>query len=466
MWGWIVYHWGMANVARSSAAVPTLPPGPKGSLLTGNLSEYMPDQLGFLTRSAKRYGDVVRLRFLNVPLYLLNHPDHVEYVLVKNNRNFIKDRAERSGLRFLGQGLLTSEGEPWRRQRRLAQPAFHRQRISAYGRTMVESAEGMLDASWQDGETRGIQEDMSRLTLKIVSNTLFGAAITQELEEEVGEALEVVMGRFTGGILFKVPERIPTPANLRFRRAIRRLEEIIYGIIRERRGAPDEDSGDLLSMLLATRDEATGQGMTDEQLRDEVLTIFLAGHETTALNLSWTWHLLAAHPDVEEALHGELRETLGGRAPTMEDLAGLSYTDAVVKESMRLYPPVWGFGREALQDCEIGGFRVPKGTQVIVSQWVMHRDERYFEDPEVFRPERWTDGSTEGLPKYAYFPFGGGPRLCIGQSFAKMEAVLLLATIAQRFRLRHAPGQETVEPLPSLTLRPNTGLRMILSERA
>ncbi len=456
----------MVDAARSSGAVTTLPPGPKGSFLTGNLSEYVPDQLGFLTRTAKKYGDVVRLRFLNVPLYLLNHPDHVEYVLVKNNRNFIKDRAERSGLRFLGQGLLTSEGDYWRRQRRLAQPAFHRQRISAYGRTMVESAERMLDLSWRDGETREVQEDMSRLTLEIVSNTLFGAAITENLEEEVADALGVVMERFTGGILFKVPEGIPTPANLRFRRAIRRLEEIIYGIIRERRRrAPDEETGDLLSMLLAVRDEATGEGMSDRQLRDEVLTIFLAGHETTALNLSWTWHLLAGHTGVEAKLHDELRETLGGRAPTMADLPGLRYADAVVKESTRLYPPVWGFGREALQDCEIGGFRVPTGTQVVVSPWVMHRDERYFENPETFRPKRWLDGSTDVLPKYAYFPFGGGPRLCIGSGFAKMEAVLLLATIAQRFRLRHAPGQETVEPLPSLTLRPRNGLRMILAER-
>ena len=434
-------------------------------MLTGNLSEYVPDQLGFLTRSAKQYGDVVRLRFLNVPLYLLNHPDHVEYVLVKNNRNFIKDRAERSGLRFLGQGLLTSEGDYWRRQRRLAQPAFHRKRVSAYGRTMVESAQKMLDASWRDGETRGIREDMSRLTLEIVSATLFGASITEELEEEVGEALEVVMGRFTGGILFKVPERIPTPANLRFRRAVRRLEEIIYGIIGERRRSPDGDGGDLLSMLLSARDEGSGEGMSDRQLRDEVLTIFLAGHETTALNLSWTWHLLAGHPRVEEGLHEELRKVLGGRAPDMDDLPALRYADAVIKESTRLYPPVWGFGREALGDCEIGGYKVPKGTQVVMSQWVMHRDERYFEEPELFRPERWLDGSTDGLPKYAYFPFGGGPRLCIGQSFAKMEAVLLLAIIAQRFRLRHAPGQEAVRPLPSLTLRPSNGLRMVLTER-
>ncbi len=455
----------MANVARSPeiTSLP-LPPGPKGRLLGGNLPDYVPDQLGFLQRCAREYGDVVRLRFLNVPVYVLNHPDHVEYMLVGNNRNFIKDRAERSSLRFLGQGLLTSEGDYWRRQRRLAQPAFHRQRISAYGRTMVESAEEMIRSSWRDGETRRVQEDMSRLTLQIVSETLFGASMTDDLQEEVGEALDVVMGRFTGGIMFKVPERIPTPANLRFRRAVRRLEEIIYGLIRERRRNP-HDAGDLLSMLLAARDEESGEGMTDRQLRDEALTIFLAGHETTALNLSWTWHLLAGNPRVEEALHEELRTVLDGRAPATSDLPNLRYADAVIKESTRLYPPAWGFGREALHDCEIGGYKIPKGTQVVVSQWVMHRDGRFFEDPETFRPERWLDGSTDGLPKYAYFPFGGGPRLCIGQSFAKMEAVLLLSTIARRFRLRHAPGAEMVKPLPSLTLRPSNGLRMVLTRR-
>ena len=455
----------MANVARSSeiTSLP-LPPGPRGRLLGGNLPDYVPDQLGFLQRCAREYGDVVRLRFLNVPVYLLNHPDHVEYMLVGNNRNFIKDRVERSSLRFLGQGLLTSEGDYWRRQRRLAQPAFHRRRISAYGRTMVESAEEMIHSSWRDGETREIQGDMSRLTLQIVSETLFGASMTDNLQEEVGEALDVVMGRFTGGIMFKVPEKIPTPANLRFRRAVRRLEEIIYGLIRERR-KDSHDAGDLLSMLLAARDEESGEGMTDRQLSDEALTIFLAGHETTALNLSWTWHLLAGNPRTEETLHEELRTILDGRAPSTSDLPNLRYADAVIKESTRLYPPAWGFGRETLHDCEIGGYRIPRGTQVVVSQWVMHRDERFFEDPETFRPERWLDGSTDGLPKYAYFPFGGGPRLCIGQSFAKMEAVLLLSTIARRFRLRHTQGSEMVKPLPSLTLRPSNGLRMVLKER-
>ncbi|MBA3472101.1 MAG: cytochrome P450, partial [Rubrobacter sp.] len=223
-------------------------------------------------------------------------------------------------------------------------------------------------------------------------------------------------------------------------------------------------AGDLLSMLLAVRDEETGEGMTDRQLRDEAMTVFLAGHETTANTLSWTWRLLSGHPEVESRLQEELREVLAGRPPIVEDLPRLRYTDMVVKESMRLYPPAWAFGREALADCEIGGYHVPAGTQLIMSQWVMHRDPRYYDEPGKFRPERWGDGSTEGLPKYAYFPFGGGPRLCIGQSFAKMEAVLLLATIAQQFRLRSAPG-ERISPQPSITLRPKNGMRMVLEKR-
>ena len=442
----------------------TRPPGPEGRFPTGNLLDYTRDHLGFLTRCAREYGDVVGLRLVNVPVYLLNHPDHVEYVLVRNNRNFIKSRGERISLGFLGSGLLTSEGSFWRRQRRLAQPAFHRDRINAYGRAMVECAERMA-ANWRDGETRDVHRDMMRLTLEIVAKTLFGVRLGSAEFEEVGAALEVIARRFTGrgGVFFQVPEKVPTPGNLRFRRAIGRLDTLIYGIIHERR-ASGEDAGDLLSMLLAVRDEETGEGMTDRQLRDEAMTVSLAGHETTANALSWTWHLLAGHPEVEGRLHEELDEALAGRQPTVEDLPRLRYADMVVKESMRLYPPAWAFGRETLADCEIGGYQVPAGTQLIMSQWVMHRDPRYYEEPGKFRPERWGDGSTEGLPKYAYFPFGGGPRLCIGQSFAKMEAVLLLATIAQQFRLRSAPGWR-VTTQPSITLRPKNGMGMVLERR-
>jgi cytochrome P450 len=398
-----------------------------------------------------------------VPVYLLNHPDHVEYVLVQNNRNFIKSKGVRHSLGFLGDGLLTSEGSFWRRQRRLAQPAFHRERIDAYGGVMVECAERAI-SGWKGSETRDVHEDMARLALDVVAKTLFGTLLTVEFEE-VGAALETITQRFTGrgGVLFHIPEKVPTPANLRFRRAIQLLDGIIYKIIEGRRAGGERD-GDLLSMLLEARDEETGESMSDRQLRDEIMTIFLAGHETTANALSWTWYLLARHPEAEARLLEELGEVLEGCAPTVGDLPRLRYTDMVVKESMRLYPPAWAFGRETVEDCKIGGYHVPAGTQLVMSQWVMHRDPRYYERAGEFRPERWVDGSVEKLPPYAYFPFGGGPRLCIGRSFAKMEAVLLLATIAQKFRLRLAQDRP-VEPQPSITLRPRNGLRVALTRR-
>ena len=446
--------------------IQLLPPGPKGRFLTGNLLDYSRDQLGYLSRCARDYGDVVRLRFVNVRVYLLNHPDHVEYVLVRNNRNFIKSKGQRHSLGFLGNGLLTSEGSFWRRQRRLAQPAFHRERIDAYGEAMVGCAERMISA-WQDGELRNVHEDMARLTLEIVAKTLFGTLLTRELEE-VGEALAAIARRFSGrgGVLFQIPKEIPTPGSLRFRRAIRRLDEIVYEIIRKRRVRREDADlrGDLLSMLLAVWDEETGERMSDEQLRDEVLTILLAGHETTANALSWTWYLLAEHPEAEAKLWAELSEVLNGRAPTVGDLPQLRYADMVVKESMRLYPPVWAFGREGIEDCEIGGYHVPAGTQLIMSQWVTHRDPRYFENPDEFRPERWAEGAAEKPPRHAYFPFGGGPRLCIGRSFAKMEAVLLLATIAQEFGLRLARRQH-ITPQPAITLRPKNGVLMVTERR-
>ncbi len=348
-----------------------MPPGPGGWPLIGNLLEYTRDQLGYLSRCTKEHGDVVRLRFFNVTTYLLNHPEHVEYVLARNNRSFIKSRGERVSLGFLGNDLLTSEGSYWRRQRRLAQPAFHRDRISAYGRAMVERAE-LITSAWRPGEARNAHEDMARLTLEIVAQTLFGTLPTAAGFGEASAALATIARRFAGrgGVLFQVPHVIPTPGNLRFRRAVRLLDGIIYGIIRRRRRAQagGQRTGDLLSTLLEVRDEDTGEGMSDEQLRDEVMTIFVAGHETTANALSWTWYLLAGQPEAEARLLAELEEVLGERAPTVEDLPRLRYADAVIKESLRLYPPAWAFGREAVKDCEVDGYHVPAGTQLVVSQ--------------------------------------------------------------------------------------------------
>ena len=441
-----------------------LPPGPKGRPVVGNMLGYARDPLGFLTRCSREYGDVVRLRFPGTLAYLISHPDDVEQVLVKNNPNFIKDKYTREELSVLGNGLLINEGDFWRRQRRLAQPAFHRRRVEAYGDTMVAFTQRMLE-DWQDGEVRNVHTEMMRLTLEIVAKTLLDADIAGEAED-VGEAMAQIMDYFSdqgsGSFLRLLPERVPTPANVRYRRAVRRLDGIIYSIIEERRRS-GADTGDLLSMLLHAADE-DGNRMDPRQLRDEVMTVVLAGHETTAIALSWTFYLLGENPEAEAKLLTELEEMLDGRAATVGDLPRLRYADAVIKESMRLYPPAWAIGREALGDCEVGGYHVPTKTQMFISQYVTHRDPRFFDDPDVFDPSRWHDGRTDQLPAYAYFPFGGGPRLCIGSSFARMEAMLLLATIAREFRLEPVPGGPPV-PQPSITLRPRGGIRMKLNKR-
>ena len=435
--------------------------------MVGSLLDYARDPLDFMARCSQEYGDIVRLRLAGLPLYLLSHPDHAEYVLVKNNRSFVKSRYFRRELSFLGQGLLNSEGELWRRQRRLAQPAFHRRRVGAYGQLMVSHAEQML-ATWRNGEVRDVHQEMRRLTLGIVAETLFGAE--KDKAEEVGEVLGW-LDRHTNRLEEQGSAMVvrfllgdfPTPNNLRFRKGIGRLNQIIYGLIDERRET-GTDTGDLLSMLLRFRDEA-GARISDKQLRDEVLTLLLAGHETTALALSWTWYLLYKHPGVEAKLLEELQEVLRDRTPTIDDLPRLAYAEMVIKESMRLYPPAWGVSRETVEECEIGGYRVPAGTQLLIFLWAMHRDPRYFQGPEAFDPGRWESGLAKGVPRYAYLPFGAGPRICIGGSFAMVEAIVLLATIAREFRLELVPGQRRVIPQPSTTLRPRGGIRMFLRRR-
>src|SRR5215212_1530500 len=441
-----------------------IPQGPRGGRVLGNMREFNSDSLGFVERCAREFGDVVLTRFLYVPALFLFHPDHVEYVLAAGSKNFIKAASLRSPFfhRLVGRGLVTSEGDFWRRQRRLAQPAFHRDRVNAYARTMVAFAERML-ADWRDGQTLDAHEEMMALTRVVVAQTLFSADVSRD-SREIGDALGRLVRPFASQTTLKwiLDNRLPTPGHLRFNRDVRRIDRFVYRLIEERR-ASGEDTGDLLSMLLAARDE-DGGSMSDRQLRDELMTIFLAGHETTAVALTWAWYLLAQNPEAEARLAGELEEVLEGRAPTVEDLPRLRYADWVVKESMRLYPPAWAVGRECVRECEVGGYRVTKGMQVFGFQWVIQRDPRWFTDPHAFRPERWGEESISRLPRYAYFPFGGGPRLCIGNYFATMEAVLILATIAQRFRLRLAPGHE-VEVLPALSLRPKHGLKMTLEAR-
>jgi cytochrome P450 len=348
------------------------------------------------------------------------------------------------------------------RQRRLAAPAFHPDRIATYGATMVAYTDRLLDG-WGDGETRNVHEDMMRVTMEIVSKTLFDADVESDVDE-LGRAFEMVLREIPVRVHrpFKIPDWIPTPGNLRYRRGVRRLEGLVYRILAERRADP-RDRGDLLSMLMAARDD-DGNAMSDRQLRDELVTLFLAGHETTAIALSWTWHLLSHHPLVKDRLVKELFDQLGRRPATVADLPRLPFADAVVKEAIRLYPPAYVLGRQALAECEIGGWKIPTAATVFLSPWVMHRDPRWFGSPEKFLPERWLDGLAARLPRFAYMPFGGGPRVCIGDRFAMMEAVLILATVARRYRLERISDDEIV-PFPSITLRPEGGVPMKVSRR-
>jgi cytochrome P450 len=438
-----------------------LPPGPKPHFLTGHLPEMRRDLLGLYVRCAREFGDVTLLRIGLKRVYLLSHPDLIEEVLVTQHRNFIKHYALRMNKTLLGDGLLTSNGDLWLRQRRLVQPAFHRDRLAAYAEFMTAYAE-RLAASWRDGEVRDLHKEMTRLTLEIIAKTLFNADV-RDRAQEVGEALTEAMGNFSGRFfrLIRIPESIPTPGNLKLRRAVARLDAILYGFIRERR--TDGACGDLLSLLLEARDE-DGSRMTDKQLRDEAMTLFLAGHDTTALVLSWGWYLLAQHPEVVRKLEAELHEVLGGRSPSLADLPRLRYSDMIVQEVMRLYPPAYVIGREAVEACELGGWRIPAGGTVLMSQWAMQRDPRFYDEPERFYPERWAEGLAKRLPKYAYFPFGGGPRVCIGNTFAMIEATLVLATIAQRYRFTRVSEAE-IKPRPALTLRPSGPIELRLEKR-
>lgn len=436
-------------------------PGPKGNALVGNLLDLSQDPLAFLTQCARKYGDIVPMRFGLTPSCLITNPDLIEEVLKRDY--FIKSRGLRALRTLLGEGLLTSEGESWFHQRRLAQPVFHQKRIAAYGKVMVEYAEEAI-ATWHNSESRNIHVDMTHLTLNIVMKCLFNQNMDAGDAQTVAHALDVAMDWFESKRKqnFLIWEWFPQPENIRYRNAIQEMDTTIYRIIKQRR-TRREDPGDLLSMLMQARDADDGLGMTDKQLRDEVATLMLAGHETTANALTWTWMLLSQHPEVQTKLQAELQLVLQGRAPTIADIPQLRYTDMVIKESMRLYPPVAIFGREAVVDCQIGSYAVPKGCTIMISQWVMHRDPRYFEHSETFNPDRWANDLEKQIPKGVYIPFGDGPRICIGKGFAMMEAVLLLATIAQKFQFDLVPLP--IVPQPSITLRPEHGIKVVLHKR-
>ncbi len=435
-----------------------LPPGRPPAIVGGNLLHYRRDPLGYLMDNARRYGDVVLIMFGKWPGYQINHPDDVQQVLVKQAHKFHKAIIYKSTLsEYLGNGLLISDGDFWRRQRSLAQPAFHHRRVQAYADVMTEYSV-QLRESWRAGETRDIAHEMMSLTLFIVAKTLFDADIRGE-QNQIAEALEVLLRSVIeqSQKIIHLPDWVPTPARQRKRWSIDTLHEITMDIIRQRR-ASGEDKGDLLSMLISAESE-TGERMTDEQVRDEALTIVLAGHETTANALTWTFYLLSEHPEVEARLREEIVSVLGGQPPTLADLPRLTYTEQVIKESMRLYPPAWSFARSAIEETELGGYLIPKHSTVIILPYVIHRDSRWFADPERFDPERFSPERESDIPKYAYLPFGGGPRICIGNAFAMMEAKIILASILQRWRLQRVSNAPVV-PEPLVTLRPKGGLPM------
>lgn len=440
----------------------SLPPGPRPRIPGALEVAFWRDPTGRLADLAARYGDASSFRFGPYTEFLLNDPELIRAVLV-NNRSFVKGNALQQAKRVLGEGLLTSEGELHLRQRRLIQPLFHSRRVAGYGDTMVAQTERMLER-WQDGATLDVHREMTRLTLAIVGRTLFDADVEGEAEEigaALTEALEAV-NRLVYPFVGPALERLPLPSRRRFRQSIKRLDETIERLIAERRAEPG--GGDLLSLLLEVQEDG-GNGMADRQVRDEAMTLFLAGHETTANLLTWTWFLLSAHPDVEARVHAELDAVLSSAPASVEHVSTLELTGRVIDEALRLYPPAWVIGRRAVEDVDLGGgLVVPANAIVVMSPYVTHRDVRWYPQPERFDPDRWLPAVRATRPQYAFFPFGGGRRLCIGESFARVEAMLVLATVARRWSLRLEPGHR-VELLPRVTLRPKHGMRMSVARR-
>lgn len=437
-------------------------PSPAGRPLVGHLPEFGRDTLGFVERATAEHGDMVRFRLGRWDAVLLNHPDLVEEVLVRDPWNWVKHTFFwRHVEAIFGRGLLTNEGESWLHQRRLVQPAFRHERLEGYAETMVDLTLRRMER-WRDGAEIDVRSEMTSLTFEIVAKVLFDADVEEDVAE-IAEAFDVgideIAHRFRRPV--RIPDWVPTPGNLRYRRAVDRMDALIERIVDEHRDGRAGE-GDLLSDLMAARDEA-GRPMPYDQLRDEVITLLLAGHETTALALTWTWWLLARHPEVDARLAESVRSEIGDRPPGLSDVPRLDVAERVVKESMRLRPPAYSFGREALETREIGGVEIPAGTTVFVFPWLLHRDARWFEDPLAFDPDRWANGLEDRLPRAAYLPFGAGPRICIGRHFAMLEAVLIVSTIAARWRIEW--GAEDPEPFPSITLRPTGGLMATLRRR-
>jgi cytochrome P450 len=446
-----------------------LPPGPRGAPFVGSLLEAWKSPLDLFARGLREHGDVVRFKLGPLRYVLLNDTDAVKHVLVDNAKNYTKSR-NYNGLKLVvGEGLLTSEGEFWKRQRRLAQPAFHRDRLAGFV-DMMAIATGEALERWQPkvGTTFDVHAEMMRLTFHIVGLTLLGANLVDEADA-IGHALSIALdfANDYAEAAVRLPPWVPTPKNRRFKRALATLDALVLRVIEERRRDNREEK-DLLGMLMAVKDEeaapgAANTGMTDRQLRDEIMTLVLAGHETTANALTFTWYLLSKHPDVARRVKREVDEVLGGRTPGLADLAKLVYTRQVIDESMRLYPPAWAFERQAIEDDEVKGFAIPKGTILGICVYTLHRSVAHWPNPEGFDPDRFAAGADEKSerPRWAYLPFGGGPRMCIGSAFATMEAVLVLAMFVGRYRL-DLPAGARLELVPAVTLRPRGGLSMTL----
>lgn len=450
-----------------TAAPPIQPPKAPGSLpYVGNMLEFGRRPLAFIDKTAA-LGAVVELKMPGRRAFQLQRAEDVAHVLTHtNDQDFAKFDIPIATIPLtLGEGLFTAKGEAWARQRRMMQPAFHRQRIEAYSTIMVERTAQML-ATWKEGETRDLHEEMMKLTLEIVCDALFGADTSQR-SETLGAALNVLVQDFVGRSTnpLQLPPPLPTRRNRQLKQALQTIESQLFAIVNERRAKGElEARTDLLSMLLLAQDDEQS-AMSDKQLRDEIVTLFIAGHETTALALAWAFYLLAQHPDVDDALVQEMQQVLGDRTPTLADVANLKAAERVLKESMRLYPPVWSFAnRLVLCDCELSGYHIPKESVIFIHPWTLHRSSEYFSDPLGFHPERWTEEFSKTLPKYAYFPFGAGPRVCISIPFAMLEATLALAMISRQFQLRLV-NDKPVELLPSFTLRPKTGIWLKVEKR-
>lgn len=454
--------------SRVSAAVGESPPSPPGWPLLGALPELRKNPLEFLVSTARQYGDVVQLgKVGSRRFFLISHPDDLERVLKTNHANYVKGANFQLLKALAGEGLFLSESDYWRKQRKLIQPAFHVSRLSAMADTMTGVAESLCDR-WQDHRSANrpveIEEEMVGAVLEITVRALFGADLAPHWVAEIHDAVATAFSFFHQRVWTPgLPLWFPTPANLRFRRAVARLDEVVFTLIEERRQRGDFEGDDVLSMLLSVRDE-DGVGMTDRQLRDEVMTLLVAGHESTALTLTWTLYLIARYPLIERRLHRELDEVLDGRPPGFEDLRRLPYLQQVMQESMRLYPAFWVFTRTPVEDDVLGGYRIPAGSVLLVSCYVTHRDRRFWDHPEGVDPDRFSPERSVGRPELAYLPFGGGPRRCIGSRMAEMETALVLATIAQRYSLHLVPGRNVV-PTATLSLRPEGGMPMTLHAR-